>query len=173
MSARSVERPRPRGQEGVRPGRLQRADQERHDHRRHAHPRVAADDPATPSSRAPPSILASHLGRPKGKPNSGVLAASRSPRGWRSCSGGRWSSPRTASASRRSRRSEQAGTRWRRPAREPALPRRGREERPGVRAGARGARRRLRQRRVRLGAPRARVHRGHRPSSSRRPPPAC
>ena len=44
-----------------------------------------------------------------------------------------------------------------RPAREPAFPRGGREERPGVRQTAGVAGGSLRQRRVRLGAPRARV----------------
>ena len=36
---------------------------------RHAHPRVAADDPVRARAGRDASILASHLGRPKGKPN--------------------------------------------------------------------------------------------------------
>ena len=86
------------GKRVLHPRRLQRADQERHDRRRHAHPRVAADDPATRSSTGATVILASHLGRPKGKPNPRVLAAAGGRPACRSCSGGRSSSPRTASA---------------------------------------------------------------------------
>src|SRR5207249_6756648 len=51
------------------------------------------------------------------------------------------------------------GTRRRRTARKPAVPSRGGEERSEVRGGARVARGRLRERRVRVGAPRARVDR--------------
>ena len=107
-------------------------------------------------------ILASHLGRPKGKPTpefslkpvADRLSAAAEAR--RSCS------RPTASASRRSPRSPTRRQRLEgRAAREPALSRRRREERSGVCEGARRARRRLRQRRVRRRASRARVGRGH------------
>ena len=45
-------------------------------------------------------ILASHLGRPKGKPNPAVQPAAGRRRGCRSCSAGRSRSPTTASATR-------------------------------------------------------------------------
>jgi hypothetical protein len=115
----------------VRARGLQRPDQGRRDHRRHADPRVAADHPHALEQGAT-VVLASHLGRPKGKPNPDdslrpVAAGSAS------CSGGRWSSPRTASASGARGDRARAGGRGR-PAREPAVPSGGGEERPGVRA---------------------------------------
>ena len=57
------------GQARLHPRRLQRAAQGRRDRRRHAHPRVAADDPVRARPGRDASILACHLGRPKGKPN--------------------------------------------------------------------------------------------------------
>ena len=108
-------------------------------------------------------ILASHLGRPKGKPNPEFSLQPVAARLVGAARARRSRSPTTASASRRDARSQAAhagdGVVA---AREPALPPRGREERPGVRRGAGGAGRRLRQRRVRRRAPRARVGRRHR-----------
>ena len=109
-------------------------------------------------------VLASHLGRPKGKP---APEFSLQPVAARlaellkrevafadDCIG----EPAAAAPSRRRMPSRLEG----RAAREPALPRRGRKERRGVRRGAGRARRRLRQRRVWRRASRARVGRGDR-----------
>ena len=109
-------------------------------------------------------ILASHLGRPKGKPNpefslEPVAARLSQLLGGRPVQFAADSVGEQAQAAIERRRHGRRGA-----AREPALPRRGRGERPGVRQAARGAGRRLRQRRVRLGAPRARLDRRHRPS---------
>ena len=155
---------RPRRQAGVHPRRLQRADQERHDRRRHAHPRVAADDSVRArAGRDGRSRVAS--GPAQGQAESRVLAEAGRRRGSWSCSAGRSSSPndcdRRGRLERQStgRRRGQSGA-----AREPALPPEEEKNDSGVRQAARGARRRLRQRRVRLGASRARVDRRHRPS---------
>ena len=152
-----------KGRARLHPRRLQRPAEERRHRRRHADPRVAADDRVRARAGATRVVLASHLGRPEGQaepgdqPAAGRRAARRAAR-----RAGRVS-PTTASA--------------------PAAEQRGRrgaagggvvllenlrfhpeEEKndAGVRAGAGRARRRLRQRRVRRGAPRARVGRGDR-----------
>ena len=81
-------------------------------------------------------------------------------RGWRSCSARRWRARRTLWARRRRRPSRRVAAGRRRDAGERAL-RAGRgEERPGAGAAAGVVRRRVRQRRVRHGAPGARVDRG-------------
>ena len=133
----------------------------RRDRRRHAHPRVAADDPVRARARRDRRSSPATSGRPKGKPNPQIQPAAGRAIAWRSCSAGRSRSPTTASATtraQRGRRSARVGRR-RRPAREPAVPSGGREERSGVRRSARVARRRLRERCVRRGAPGARVGR--------------
>ena len=105
-------------------------------------------------------ILASHLGRPKGKAQSqdesetcghAPGASARQARGLR----GRLH--RSGSRSR----GQGAQRRRRAPARKPALPSGGRKERAGVCAEACGARRGLRGRRVRFRASRPRLHGGH------------
>ena len=104
VSAPQRQGSRSRGQARLHPRRLQRADQERRDRRRHAHPRVAADDPlrARAGRDGDPRVAPRAA---EGQAESRVLAASRWPGGWRSCSAGRSSSPRTASATPRGRRS--------------------------------------------------------------------
>ena len=110
-------------------------------------------------------ILASHLGRPKGKPVPELQPRARSSAACPSCWAARSRSRPTASASPRVRP-------W------PRRSRNGKvvllenlrfhteEEKndPRVRGRAGRARGRLRERRVRLGAPRARLGRGHRPA---------
>ena len=131
---------------------------------------------ATHSTPGATVILASHLGRPKGRADAGVQPEARWPITWPRCSGrpvtfaadciGEPARQAVAAAQRRWRL--EAGA-----AREPAVPRRGREERPGVRRGAGRAGRRLRERRVRRGASRARLGGGHGAVTSRRPPRGC
>ena len=156
-----------RGQARLHPRRLQRAAQER---RRSATTRASARrcrPSGTRSSRARRVILASHLGRPKGKPSAGVSACGRSPTACRELlgrpvvfaddcvgdagasrpsttaqAGGRSCCSRTCASIRRRRRTTR------------------RSPRSWPSAG-----RRLRERRVRRGAPRARVGRRHRAAS--------
>ena len=111
-------------------------------------------------------ILASHLGRPKGKPNPDmslrpVAARTSELLGRRRCVCRRLCRPRG-----RVRRAQRA-LRRHRAAREPALPRRRREERSRLREGAGRAVRCLRERRVRRGASRARVGRSDRAIGAR------
>ena len=115
-------------------------------------------------------ILASHLGRPKGKPNPemSLKPGGGAPAGTAGPAGEDGARLRRAGGG-----SHEARAGRRAAARKPALSRRGREERPGVRQEAGRAVRRLRQRRVRLRAPRARVHRRHDPVRAARPRPAC
>ena len=109
-------------------------------------------------------ILASHLGPAEGQAEPGVLAAAGGRPALASCSAGRSRSPRTASASRREAAIDAA------PGRAASCcsrtcastPRRRRTIRRSPRQLA-ALGRRLRQRRVRLGASRARLDRGHRP----------
>ncbi len=111
-------------------------------------------------------ILASHLGRPKGKPSPEYslrpVAARLAELLGRPVTFAEDSIGRGGRERNREGRARRRG-----PARELALSRGRREERRRLRAAARRARRRLRQRCVRLGSPRARVHRGHRPSHRR------
>ena len=154
---------------------LQRpARRRRQRHRRHAHPRRAADDRA--AARARRARRAALAPRPaEGQAGAEVLARSR----WRSGS---------ASCCRRARSifvestdSGRGAARRRttlKPgevaaAREHALPRRRGEERRAPVARARGARRLLRERCVRRGAPRARVDRGRRAATSSPRSPGC
>jgi len=103
-------------------------------------------------------LVCSHLGRPKGEADPQLLAAP-----------GRGPARGAARARRRVRRPVRGAHR----AREHALRARRDEERPGVRAAARVPRGRVRERRVRLRAPRAQLHRGCRASVAglRGPPP--
>ncbi len=126
--------------------------------RRHAHPRRPADHPVP----ARPGLLGrAHVpSRPPQGPGRGRAAhgpgrgaprrAARPPGRDR----GRLRRPRGRAGGGRAAAGRRA------PAREPALPRGGDRQRRGVRAAARVARRRVRQRRLRHGAPRARLHRG-------------
>ncbi len=112
---------------GLHPRRLQRADQERHDHRRHANPRLAPDDHIRPRTGAAAVILASHLGRPKGKPKPEYslkpVAERLSQLLGRPVVFAEDCSRRTGAAGDRERRARRG-----RAARELALPCRGREE---------------------------------------------
>ena len=116
-------------------------------------------------------ILMSHLGRPNGK----VVESAR----LRPVAQRLSELLRHVRALHRRRAGPGHGGRHRPPqarpgaaAREPPLPRRGGGQRPRVRQGARGLRRRLRQRRVRHRAPRARLDRGRREATCR-PTRAC
>ena len=141
--------------------------------RRHAHPRRAPDDrrPARRAARASSSARTSagRRGRPAEEFSLRPVAAHLAellgaPVAFAAdCVGDAPAEEAVAKLARR-----------RRPAaREPALPRRGGGERPGLRGGAGGARRRVRQRRVRRRAPRPRLDRGRRaPAARRRRPPA-
>ena len=108
-------------------------------------------------------ILASHLGRPDGKvqdglrlrPGRGAAVAAPGPERARD---------RRRAGHRHGRRREAAAQRRGAPPREPAVPRRGGEERPGVRPAARRLRRAVRQRRVRDGPPGPRQHRRRGPA---------
>ena len=116
-------------------------------------------------------ILASHLGRPDGKVQDGLRLR---PVAERLSALLRLNVPCTGDAlgvGNRGRRAPPAARRGPAP-REPAVPPAGGEERPRVREGPRGLRRRLRQRRVRDGAPCARLDvRGRRaPAGLRRLP---
>ena len=161
-----------RGQARARARRLQRAARGRARRRRHAHPRPRC----RPSRRCATPARASSSARTSAGRRARPTRRSRCDP-WRrasaSCSGRRWPSPRTASAptpSAPSRRSATATSlllenlRFHagEEANDPAFARR-----------AGGAGRRLRERRVRRRAPRARLDRGRRASCCRRPPGCC
>ena len=150
------QRPRSQGPACLHPRGLQRPAEGRRHWRRHPHARVAAHDPSTRSTPARRCVvLASHLGRPKGKPNPDMSlepVAARladllgKPVAFAAdCVGAAGAGGGEGRPGRR-----------RRPARKPALPPRRREERRRVRTRAGSPRRRLRERRVRRRAPRPR-----------------
>ena len=156
-------------------GGLQRPTEGRAHHRRHAHHLGAADHPLCPRSRARRSCwprtsagprasprpssackpvadhLASLLGRPVTFASDCIGARGQRSRGRGAC-GGRI----------------EAGA-----AREPALPRRGGKERPGLCRRACGAGRCLRGRCVRRGAPGSRLRGGDGPADAGGPAPGC
>ena len=142
------------------PRRLQRAAQGRHDHRRHAHHARRCRPSSTRSTTGATVILASHLGPAEGQAGAEIQpeAGGRSP--GELLEARRWPSPRTASASRRRRRSTQRSA-GRRLVLLENLRFHAEEEKndAGVREAAGRARRRLRQRCVRRRASRARVGR--------------
>ena len=105
-------------------------------------------------------ILASHLGRPKGKPNAGNEPEAR---GGAPGGAARPSGEDGARLRRPGSRGHEARARRSPAARKSALPRRGREERSRIRPATRRAVRPLRQRCVRFRASRACFHRGHDP----------
>ena len=107
-------------------------------------------------------ILASHLGRPKGKPNPAfTLKPVAEHLASAAASDGRLRA-RLRGAGRGRCHCRESGRRD--SARESPLSRGRREERLGICEGAGGARGRVRERRVRIRASRPRLHRGHRPS---------
>ena len=131
-------RRRCRGQDDPRPLRPERAARERRSRRRHAHPRVAAD--AAPAARggAREVRVCSHLGRPKTEEDRAKYAMAPVERRLREL----------LPDERLTRAREHALRPWRD------------EERRDVRARARDGVRSLRERRVRVGAPRARFDGG-------------
>ena len=121
--------------------------------RRHPHPGGAAHHRAVCSTAARRWSLCSHLGRPKGEPQAGAVAAARWPTGSPSCSAGR-------SPSATSRASLRLLENLRFDPREEA-------QRPRLRRRAGGPGRPVRQRRVRRRPPRPRLDRGRRPPAAR------
>ena len=131
------------GQACLRPRRLQRAAEERRHRRRHADPRVAADDQVRARAGRDASCWrATWAGRRASRLRSSASRPIAAPAVGAARAAGR-RSPTTASASRPRGAVERGPWRGGRrgPAREPAVPRRRREERSGVREGARVARR--------------------------------
>ena len=115
-------------------------------------------------------ILASHLGRPKGKVNDALRLRPVAERLSRAAGAPGAHDRRRARPGRAGGR-RQAAPRRPAAAREPSLPCRGGGERPGVRQRARGPRRSLRQRCLRGGPSSPRLDRGHHaPSAGRRGP---
>ena len=131
----------------------------RRGHRRRAHPRGAAHDRAAAWTRARALVLCSHLGRPKGRdPETSLTPVSRAPVRADRRAGARrrprWSGPEVRrgwpQSSSRASVLVLENTRW-----EPGET----KNDPELAARAGRAGRRLRERRLRRGAPRARLHR--------------
>ena len=155
-------RRRRRRQARLRPRRLQRPARRRQGHRRLAHPGRDPDHRVAAQRRARGSSSPATSAGPNGKVQDGLRLRPVGAAPDRAAAAATCRSPATRSGigTEDARQAAPAGRGP--PAREPPLPRRGGGERPGLRRGARLVRRRLRQRRVRDGAPGARLDGRHR-----------